>query len=222
MKDQSPCPLCSSNQTDEYYEDRKRPYRFCPQCALVFVPPSSHLSEEEEKKVYDLHENDPEDRGYRRFLSRLADPLSERVTPGSRGLDFGCGPGPALTAMLEERGYRMSLFDKYYRNDPEVLNTLYDFICTTEVVEHLRSPGKVFEELFNRLVPGGLLAVMTKLVIDKDAFSKWHYIQDPTHICFFSRETFEYIAGQFNGRCDFIGKDVIMIQKKREPGSLYN
>ena len=43
-----------------------------------------------------------------RFLGRLAEPLVERLDPGASGLDFGCGPGPALAAMLTRRGYTVA------------------------------------------------------------------------------------------------------------------
>jgi hypothetical protein len=48
------------------------------------------------------------DVGYRRFLSQLADPLLQRLacstmstttTTTYRGLDYGCGPGPALVGL---------------------------------------------------------------------------------------------------------------------------
>ncbi len=55
---------------------------------------------------------------------------------------------------------------------------------------------------------------MTKLVIDKEAFRSWHYIRDMTHISFYSRPTFEYIAEQFNAELTFISSDVILLMKK--------
>ena len=66
------CPLCLAVETRPYHRDRVRIYIQCPGCALVFVPADQHISEEAERAEYDLHENDPSDAGYRRFLSRLA------------------------------------------------------------------------------------------------------------------------------------------------------
>jgi SAM-dependent methyltransferase len=212
------CPLCGSSKTQLYHSDKRRLYIFCDNCSLVFVPPEYHLNENDEKKIYDLHENDPYDEGYRHFLSRLADPLSSRLSPEAIGLDFGCGPGPALVKMLEERGFIMSSYDKFYKKDRNALQTSYDFICSTEVVEHLQNPAKEFQSLFALLNKGGILALMTKMVIDKAAFSKWHYIQDQSHICFYSKETFTYLAEQYNCSLEFSDKDVILLQKNGKLG----
>lgn len=208
------CPLCASEDLSAYFEDKKRRYLHCLQCSLVFVPRRYRLSAEDEKATYDLHENNPEDQGYRRFLSRLSTPLLERLDPDQKGLDFGCGPGPTLSVVLAEQGHRMDLYDPFYYNDPSVLDNKYDFICATEVVEHMHDPDKDFTALFKMLNQGGWLGIMTKLVIDQLAFSKWHYIQDPTHICFYSRSTFAYLAQRFNAELGFIGNDVILLNKK--------
>ncbi len=178
---------------------------------LVFVPPEFHLTAEEEKALYDQHDNAIGDPGYRRFLSRMFEPISQRVKPGAKGLEFGCGPGPALAAMFQEAGYHMELYDLYYANNPAALKQQYDFITATEVVEHLAQPGKVIASLLSMLNSGGTLGLMTKLVKDREAFASWHYIRDPTHICFFSRETFDWLAERYALKLDIIGNDVIIL-----------
>jgi len=208
------CPLCGNRGNDPFFTSKIRPYWRCPECALVFVPQAYWLSAEEEKATYDLHENQVQDQGYRSFLSRLTEPLVEKLKPNQQGLDFGCGPGPALAKMLEERGHRVDLFDLYYHNDPRVFTRHYDFICASEVVEHLHDPNQEFTRIFSILKPDGWLAIMTKLVSDKQAFSQWHYIRDLTHICFYSQNTFEYLAQRFNAEIDFAAKDVILLHKR--------
>lgn len=208
------CPLCHGQKVDFYFEDKMRIYLNCRHCQLVFVPPAYWLAPEEEKAVYDLHVNDVRDPGYRRFLSRLTVPLQKKLAPNLKGLDFGCGPGPALAAMMEEAGHKMDLFDPFYNNTPAVFSNPYDFILATEVVEHLKDPAREFDTLFGILRPGGWLGIMTKQVIDLNAFSHWHYIRDMTHICFYSKGTFKYLAQHFNARLNFVGNDVILLQKK--------
>ena len=72
----------------------------------------------------------------------------------ARGLDFGCGPAPALAAMLEEGGCVMNLYDPFYRPDRGSLGQSYQFITATEVVEHLHRPGEELAALWEALEPG--------------------------------------------------------------------
>jgi len=207
------CPLCRHGHTDFYHRDERRSYRQCRRCDLVFVPPADRLSPAEEKAHYDLHENDPSDRGYRRFLSRLFEPMRERVPVPARGLDFGSGPGPTLSLMFAEAGYDMALYDPYYAADSGVLQGRYDFITASEVAEHLYRPGAVLAQLHGLLRPGGWLGLMTKLICDRAAFATWHYRRDPTHVCFFSSRTLAWWAEQAGCDIFFIGQDVILLHK---------
>jgi len=207
------CPLCQSLETQHYYQDKRREYLQCQQCELVFVNPDQRLDAKQEKAHYDLHENDPNDQGYRRFLSRVADPILERIEPNSNGLDFGCGPGPTLSLMLQEQGHTISLYDIYYHPEASVLEKSYDFITATEVIEHLYEPNKVWQQWLNLVKPGGWIGLMTKMVIDVEAFASWHYKNDQTHVVFFSRKTFHYLAERDQLKLEFIGNDVILLRK---------
>jgi len=180
----------------------------------VFVPPEWYLSRDAEKAEYDLHQNDIGDPGYRVFLSRLMRPLTERLAPGARGLDFGCGPGPVLADMLREAGYEVALYDSFFVPDEAALDARYDFICATEVVEHLHHPGQELERLWSLLLPGGWMGIMTKLVRDRAAFDSWHYKNDPTHVCFFSEDTWYWWARRHGARLEIIGADVILLQRE--------
>ncbi len=144
--------------------------------------------------------------------------MQERLESGSRGLDFGSGPGPTLSVMFEEVGHSVEIYDHFYARDPCVLEKKYDFITATEVVEHLHNPRKELDRLWACLKPGGILGVMTKLVLDHEAFARWHYKNDPTHICFFSRSTFEWLAAQWLAELTFANKDVILFYKTNQDG----
>lgn len=207
------CPLCGSAETAFYHRDERRDYRHCRRCDLVFVPPAFRLSPAEERAVYDRHENSPEDPGYRRFLSRLFEPLRERVSPGARGLDFGAGPGPTLSVMFEEAGHPMAIYDPFYAPDAGVLEEEYDFITATEVVEHLFTPGEVLAHLAGRLRPGGWLGLMTKRTTTREAFPRWHYILDPTHVGFFSEASFQWLADELGMSVEFPAADVVLLQR---------
>ena len=209
------CPLCGNDSPEQFHRDRRREYLRCGNCRLVFVPDEYRPGQAAERAEYELHENDPADPDYRRFLSRLAGPLAERLPDGARGLDFGCGPGPALAAMLEEQGYQVALYDPFFEPDAAVLEGEYDFITASEVVEHLFYPGEELERLWGLLKPGGLLGVMTKLVIDLDAFAGWHYKNDITHVCFYSRDTWRWWGRRLGVEPEFVGSDVILLQRER-------
>lgn len=207
-----PCPLCG-HATDPFHSDGRRDYRRCPACALVHVPRDQQLDTSGEKAEYDLHRNDPQDPGYRQFLARAAEAVQERVEPPARGLDFGCGPGPALAEMLEEAGYTVALYDKFYAAHPAALQQTYDFVTATEVLEHLAAPATVLHRLLACLQSGGWLVIMTKRVRDREAFADWHYIHDPTHIAFYGEETFRWIAAHHGLHLEIVGEDVVALQR---------
>ena len=208
------CPLCSSPRNELYFEDKHRPYFKCSDCALIFVPPEHYLSIEDEKAQYQLHENSPTDKGYRDFLSQVCNPLKQKLKPNSLGLDFGCGPGPTLSVMLEEAGHKVSLYDPFFTPNTATLKHRYDFVTCTEVAEHLHQPGRVFEQLVDLLKPGGWLAVMTQFPPSSDLFERWYYKNDPTHVCFFSIETLSYLGNCLQLETEFFDGGVILLQKK--------
>jgi hypothetical protein len=208
------CPLCSFGPARHFHRDRFRDYFRCPACALIFVDPASLPSPEREKARYDEHQNGPADPGYRNFLSRLAAPLAERLgNQPLEGLDFGCGPGPTLSVMLEEMGYRMSTYDPFFAPAPTALARQYDFVTCTEAMEHFHAPAREWTLLLNMLKPGGWLGLMTELAGDVDAFANWHYTNDFTHVSFFSRGTFRYLAARDGLEIEFPDDNVILLRK---------
>jgi len=182
-------------------------------CEFVFVPSAFHLSEVDEKSRYDQHNNDPNDTDYRRFLSQVAKPLLERLPKQAKGLDFGCGPGPTLSVMFEEQGYTVDLFDKFYAQNDAVFHCKYDFIIATEVVEHLSQPAFELSRLCDMLNPSGVLGVMTEMLSDSVSFTDWYYKNDPSHIGFFSRKTFLYLAKLWQLKLTIVSDRVVIFEK---------
>ena len=207
------CPLCLAGDCCAWAQDQRRSYWRCATCQLIFADPASLLAADAELAVYQHHQNDPADSRYRGFLARLATPLLQRLgRSGLAGLDFGSGPGPTLSLMLEEAGQQMAIFDPYFANDPAVLRQHYDFICATEAIEHFYQPAQEWALWLQMLQPGGWLALMTKLTDEVD-FASWHYKNDPTHVSFFSRATFQYLAERDGFLLEFIAADVILLQR---------
>ena len=207
------CPLCGSNHIESYFSNKDSKYLICSECELVFSSDEFHLNETEEKSRYDLHRNNPKDERYRKFLSKIFNPVLRCLSPGDVGLDFGSGPGPTLSLMFSEQGYKVDLFDKFYANNESIFNNKYNFITSSEVVEHLGNPGVELNRLFNMLDNGGVLAIMTQMLSSDINFSSWHYKDDPTHVCFFSKNTMKYLAKSWQVDVSFYGDDVALFFK---------
>lgn len=208
-----PCVVCTDPRTTPYARVDARDYWRCGACEAVFLDPAQRLTQAQEQEHYRLHRNDVDDPGYRRFLSRLATPLLEKLGPGASGLDHGCGPGPALAAMLVDAGHPMALYDPLFRPDPSVLGRTYDFVTCTEVAEHFHHPRDEFERIDGLLKPGGWLAVMTAFLEGGEDFARWHYRRDPTHVVFFREATFHVIARQRGWHCEIPVANVALMRK---------
>lgn len=139
--------------------------------------------------------------------------MISRLSKNNRGLDFGCGPGPTLSVMFEAFGCSMAIYDPFFATDKSVLEIEYDFVTATEVVEHLQRPKQSLNRMWGCVKPGGYLGIMSQLVTGQKAFANWHYKDDDTHICFYSRETFVWLARQWHTELVFVEKDVIIFQK---------
>lgn len=207
------CTVCGAATTARFLSVQDRVYWRCADCEARYLDPAQHPLREEEYAHYLHHENDPNDPHYRRFLSKLSDPLLARLVPGSSGLDYGCGPGPALAAMLREAGHEVALYDPFFAPDPSPLSETYDFVTCTEVAEHFHDPRTEFSRLSTLVRPGGWLAVMTCFQTDDARFRDWHYRKDPTHVVFYREATFRHLAHGWGWRCEVAVKDVVLMQR---------
>lgn len=208
-----PCPLCAS-RSKMLCDDRQRTFFRCCECDLVFADPETHLDRTAEKSVYAQHENDPADERYRRFLGQLARPLLARLQAGMRGLDYGCGPGPTLSVMLEEAGMEMELYDPFFVPDMTVLERQYDFVTCTEVAEHFCRPARDWNRLASLLRPGSWLGVMTRLVDSRQRFDQWYYKNDPTHVSFYCATTFAWLGARYGLAVEHQDHNVVLLLKK--------
>lgn len=211
------CPLCTSSGARHFADHPfhgNRRFDRCPVCQLIFASPSFHLSKKAEKERYDHHQNDPADGRYQNFLRQLVDPLQAYLKKPADGLDFGCGPGPAIGLMMASGGHRVVEYDPFYAPDTAVLGQVYDFVTCTEVVEHFYYPRIEFERL-NRLLlkPGGYIGLMTQLVQPDTEFKEWWYANDETHVSFYSLETFQWICGWLNWKLLYHTDRVIVCVK---------
>ena len=218
MPDVTSCPLCARNQADHLHAGDKgsgyRDFFHCGVCDLVFVPRSQLLPHVAQKARYLEHNNEVDDPAYREFLGRLYRPMRPHLRGGSRGLDYGAGPGPALAAMMREDGFEVSVYDPFFHPDESVLDGAYDFITCTETAEHFSEPARDFRLLDGMLKPGGWLGVMTGMLADWSEFPSWYYHRDPTHVNFYSRKTMKWLASRYGWHARFPEQNVALFQKR--------
>lgn len=209
------CPLCGGAEVARFLEIDAKTYWRCHACQLTYLDKAHHPERRIEYAHYLTHENNVDDPGYRAFLSRLLVPLLERLEPGSTGLDYGCGPGPALAHMLREAGHQVALFDPYFAPDATALAATYDFVTCTEAAEHFHFPKQEFARFETLVRPGGWLAIMTSFQTDDKAFANWHYRRDPTHVVFYKAETLAFMAARLGWHFESPAKDIAFMRKPR-------
>ena len=134
-------------------------------------------------------------------------------SPGNSGLDYGSGTGPVAAKLLRDAGYEVTTFDPFFERNPNAFLHDYDFIISSEVVEHFHHPAREFRLLKEMLKPGGFLYCMTLRYSDDIDFENWHYAQDETHVIFYRDETAEWIQSAF-GFADLILKERLIILRK--------
>lgn len=189
----TPCPLCGRSGREKVDAAFGRTLWLCDECLLLAVAPADRPGREAERRRYELHHNAIEDAGYVAFLERLLDPVAELLTPGARGLDFGCGPQPVLAELARRRGFACDTYDPLFHPDPP--QAPYRYVLASEVFEHLHEPAREIERLVALVAPGGILGVMTERWRSREQLPSWTYLSDPTHVCFFHDRTMAWIAG---------------------------
>ncbi|HUG46680.1 MAG TPA: methyltransferase domain-containing protein [Sphingomicrobium sp.] len=163
-------------------------------------------------------------------------------------LDAGCGNG-YLAERLSGAGFEVTAVDgdvtgvRIARDRAPQVNFqiglfedeppgVFDFVSSTEVVEHLYSPHVLVRYCFDALKPGGILAMSTPYHgylknLALSIFDKWddhHTVHwHGGHIKFWSRKTltkllsdagFEVIAFHGVGRLPFLWKSMVLVGRK--------
>jgi len=205
------CPLCE-NHAEKFYEDTQRYYK-CNSCSGIFVHSDDLPKEDAEKERYELHDDDTQDEGYRKFVSPITSNIVKDFLKENKGLDFGAGTSSIISAVLREHDYDIKNYDPYFHNEPQLLTQKYDYISSCEVIEHFYHPKKEFTLLSKMLREGGKLYLMTDVYDEKIDFASWYYKNDPTHVYIYTPQTFEYIKEVYDFKALTIEKRLIIITK---------
>lgn len=205
------CPVCSSSRI-EFFRD-SFVFLSCLDCSFLWKERSAILSESEEKKRYDLHQNSASDVGYVNWLSQFnQNALFPFLSFGTRILDFGCGPEPVLSVLHRDAGYQAFWYDKYFY--PDMPNGLFDAVTVSEVFEHLVDPVYWASYIISLLKDEGIVCIRTQFIQDRFD-SDWWYFQDTTHISFFTPSVLRQIFGTY--QCEEIycdNKEMISFRKR--------
>ena len=209
------CHICNNPTELFVHEKTNITYYHCKHCEYIFKSPECYKDLSEQKERYNLHENDEDDEGYIAYFQRFLDFTLPLVDQPKSALDFGCGASSLLSTMLGKEGIECDYYDPIFHPDTAGNSKKYELIVSTEVFEHLHQPRDIFESLLERLEEGGYLALQTQFHPNNvDAFKKWYYHQDPTHIVFFTAQTFRVLCEIYG--CEFVGdnwKNMVVIKK---------
>lgn len=204
------CPLCGLAGAAPFASAHNRRFFRCAACGLTFADRAGFPNAEAEEARYRLHENRADDPGYISFLGRVVEQIASDFERGAKGLDYGSGPNPVLAQILRERGFDITVYDRFFAPPKPPAGTRFDFVTCVETAEHFHEPATEFAAIAAMLEPGGMLVVSTELLDDDTRFADWHYVRDFTHVCFYKRETMEWIAGRFGWRAKYPGSNIVV------------
>lgn len=205
------CPLCGSTSKRFFFSKKKR-FFLCPNCKGIHQDSALFYEREKEEERYRTHNNDVYDEKYRAFVSPITEAVQRDYSENHIGLDFGAGTGPVITKVLEEKGYKLNLYDPFFHPYEDNLKQKYDFIVSCEVIEHFHHPLKEFKLLQSLLKHGGKLYCMTDIYNDEIDFKNWYYKNDPTHVFLYQKETFLWIQENIPFRNMTIQKRLITFE----------
>lgn len=198
MENKRNCLVCGSETRSYHHPKINNHYHVCPKCEFISKEKSEIPTDEAAYTQYQTHRNSIEDERYIEYLYHF---INSTLKPfidikGKCGLEFGSGPSPVLAELLSKReGAKMDIYDLFYAPEKVYEGKQYDFITSTEVIEHIENPIELFEFFKSHLKSGGILSVMTYFSKPTDVFlDTWHYMRDITHISFYSPQNLEYIA----------------------------
>jgi SAM-dependent methyltransferase len=203
------CPLCHN----ELKIKADNEFFVCSRCGAYVKDKAFYIKPTEEKSRYEEHNNDVNDTHYQQFARPVVNLVLENFTPAHPGLDYGCGTGPVIAKMLEDKSYQVTRYDPFFYPDERYLNHRYDFICSCEVFEHFHQPKHEIQKLRALLKPNGWMIVMTHIYTRKIDFKRWYYRKDPTHIFIYTEKTLEYIAEHFNLSVDIFSERLVRFKK---------
>jgi hypothetical protein len=212
------CRLCEKNLVEKFCENSTRTFYRCSNCELIFVPQNYFLSLEEEKARYDLHYNSIGNKGYVNYLETIVRIVSDSVPRNESIIDFGSGENAVLTELLKNNGYDCTAYDPLYGREVNQDRNSFDIVIACEVMEHLRDLRKELSLIRMLLKDSFRIIIRTQISPSNEQFLKWWYIQDLTHVNFFSLKSLEIISKMLDCDLEMTDKSDIFIFHRRRRG----
>lgn len=212
------CPLCSCPEKRIAYH-LTNPYRVaqCKMCGFHFLDP--RLDEEHIATYYirDYFTNEQvgygdysfQEKSLRLTFRRLLKTLHDRGLTGGTLLEIGagygylldeardyfrCRTGTELSASASEHASRFADLLVHGGVDDLDVNSKYDCIIMSQVIEHVYRPGEFMEKIKRHLLPGGTVIIITP---DFGSFwrkimgASWPSFKVPEHVLYFDHDSLE-------------------------------
>jgi ubiquinone/menaquinone biosynthesis C-methylase UbiE len=193
------CIVCGDNVSYFFNKGFVR-YNQCGTCKTLFslpLPNDNMVGGSQEEDRNKIHNPERIDR-------------VKNILGGKKVLDYGCGNGMLLEDM-KNAGLDCYGYDVFNPKFDKITENNYDVITLIEVIEHLSSPFKEIDEIYNLLKPGGFLYIETSFT----DIAKEREI---------SLKDFEYVNPNLGHSTIFShrGLDILMLKKRFTPTSHIN
>jgi SAM-dependent methyltransferase len=205
------CLICGDSNKESLGKKNAHELFRCHGCGFIFVDPIPSPAELDE--FYQNYKVNP---NYARKTDAKVARTKKRIAryiqraPGKRFLDVGCNIGTGVEAArllgleafgididAESIGLARELYpqSKYHAGPIESLPSdwgSFDFIYSSEVIEHLPEPHAYYDALVKRMSPNALLYITTPDAghwrLPRD-FISWNDVKPPEHLLYFTRPT---------------------------------
>ncbi len=200
-------------------ETPRRKFFRCGYCGFSWAHPDSLPDEAAAAQRYSNHRNDAADQGYTQFLSGIIEKAFFYYSGKPESvIDWGSGPSPVASRMLEGLGLSVFSWDPNFSSSEIPRKEFYDLGVCIETAEHFIHPRKDFADFFRTLKPGAYAVIHTHLApADDDAFLRWWYIEDITHVSFYSRYSLEILGAMVSARVIAVENEKLAVFRKPLP-----
>lgn len=230
-KEKCKCRLCGNDDIIHKYEIKDHSIYSCKNCNLIFI---GELNIEPcEFYDQDYFCSETASKGYNNYKeleSSLRKTFQKRISNIEKYynikdkkttiLDYGCGFGFFVDEVSKKgydvKGFEISQYAAGYarenlkldvRNIMNYPSNSFDLITLWDVIEHLENPLEILKNVNELLKDKGKIVITTgdiSSILAKISDKKWHLLNIPEHICYFSPESMEFLLKNAGFKIDRI------------------